>query len=96
MFITRRIDLSAGADGCCPISAIGSTCANVLVQELHPMLIGDVFGPHPCGGKHCIHTEVCVTGFPKVLINGRPVVYSGAPLAPGDISATGSPTVIIG
>lgn len=96
MLITRRGDLSGGADGCCPVVAVGSTCANVSFQGSNPMLIGDVFGGHPCGGKHCRHTEISVIGYPKVLISGRPVVFTGAHLAPGDIAASGSPTITLG
>ena len=96
MLAVRRTDLSAGSCGCCPIPAMGATTPNVFILGMNPMVVGDVYGPHPCGGKHCRHVEVCVAGFPNVLVAGRPLVVSGMQLSCGDTALQGAPSVTVG
>lgn len=94
--INRNSDLSMGSDGCPPIFAIGSTCANVFIEGFQPLLIGNVYGRHPGGGKHCRHTEYVCTGLPNVLISGSPVLLTSMPLSHGDSAGIGSKTVQVG
>ena len=47
------------------------------------MIVPNIYGWHPCGDEHCSHAMFCASGYPKVLINGRPVVVDGSPLSCG-------------
>lgn len=91
--ITRNGDLSMGADGCCPIVAIGSSCPDVIIEGSIPLVVGNYFGRHPCGGKHCRHGAVCVAGNPRVLIHGTPLMVVGSRLS-CDFAGTGACTVL--
>lgn len=94
--INRKTDISMGADGCPPAFAVGTTCGNVLIEKLPPLIVGNIYGRHMGGGKHCRHTECVVSGNPKVLINGSPVLVTCNVLSHGDLAGRGSITVIVG
>lgn len=94
--VVRNGDRSCGSCGCPPITTHGSTVSNVIVQGSKPLVVGNVFGRHPGGGKHCRHTEITIVGNPTVLINGRPVVVTMKRLSRGDTTCTGSSSVTVG
>ena len=94
--IVRNGDRSSGACKCCPITTNGSSIHDVIIEGSKPLVVGNRFGRHPCGGKHCRHTEYTVQGNNTVLIGGFPVVLVGMRLTHGDTTATGSQTVSVG
>ena len=94
--IVRNGDRSSGSCHCCPIITNGSTIPNVIIEGSKPLVIGNRFGRHPCGGKHCRHTEYTVQGYSQIRISGTPVVLTSMSLSCGDSTATGSQTVQVG
>ena len=94
--IVRNGDRSSGSCKCCPITTNGSSIPNVIIEGSKPLVVGDRYGKHPCGGKHCRHTEYTIRGVPNVLVGNTPIVVTGMPLSRGDSTATGSQTVSIG
>lgn len=94
--IVRNGDRSSGSCHCCPITTNGSTISTVIIEGSKPLVVGNRFGRHPCGGKHCRHTEYTVQGCSTIKINGIPVVLTGMNLSCGDSTATGSQTVQVG
>lgn len=93
--ISRNTDLSIGADRCKPAIAMWATCADVLIEKLPPLVAGNLYGKHMGGGKHCRHMEAVCCGFPKIIVNGSPVLISLLPLSHGDIAGKGSVTVTV-
>ena len=89
--VVRLGDMSAGACGFPPIPCQSTSVANVFVNGIPVVTVGDFWGIH-CNSDTC-HPEVAVMGNPTVLVNGKPLVTVGSSLSSGDMAASGSPNV---
>lgn len=88
--VARLGDMSAGACGKPPIPAVSSNAKNVFVNGRPPIIVGSFWGSH-CDDD--CHSEVAVSGVPRVLVNKQPILVVSSVLSFGDIVAQGSPNV---
>lgn len=75
----------------CPIpghlpTPIVSASGDVLANVINVARVGDV----------CACGAVIVSGFPSILINGRPMAHLGSPTSHGGMIVNGSPDVVGG